>query len=301
MAGLLRSQFSSSGAGLLRAQFGAVAPAGVLGSVILLTTGGGTDGRGFLYNDVLPGDEAKRFTFIITRAPTLGTLVTNPDGTFVYTPFDYANAADTFEYQGFADGVSYGTAEVEVGTPAVVLGGAADVLQWVDAGGGALFSLALGGVADALQWVDAGGDALFGASLGGAADVLQWVDAGGSIGLPSAWPARGVRAVVGWGGVDPDPVKIFEQYSGDEEFYEADFESKYLPQLQDDAATLTAFVAPAGLVAAPRVPVGSSLGGNGIVMFRVTEPPVGTHELQLQIRSTGGRTKTCVVRIKVDR
>lgn len=80
---------------------------GVLGSTILLTTSGGTDGNGVLYNDVEAGDEAKEFRAYIVTPPTEGELYMDEDGTFTY-----AGGPDTFTYEGFVDGVSYGTSSV---------------------------------------------------------------------------------------------------------------------------------------------------------------------------------------------
>lgn len=192
MAALLTPQFSGAGAAILRAQFGAVVPAGVLGSVILLTTGGGTDGPGFLYNDVQVGDESKRFTFIITRQPTLGTLTTYPDGTFTYS-----GLPDTFEYQGFADGVSYGVATVAVGEQAAILTAGSDAIGYADAGGTLLADVAaLAGGADALGYTDAGGAMLADmATLTGGADALGYADAGGLLSLAGIDLTGGADAI----------------------------------------------------------------------------------------------------------
>lgn len=58
---------------------------GVLGSTVLLTTATGTNGPGLLHPVVGAGEGADRFEIIVSRAPTGGTLVVDPDGAAVYT------------------------------------------------------------------------------------------------------------------------------------------------------------------------------------------------------------------------
>lgn len=86
---------------------------GVLGSVILATTGGGGAGAGFLYDKVGPGDGDKYIHYDITRQPTLGTLDAYPDGSF-----SYLGADDSFEYRLFKDGADQGLFTVTLGTGA---------------------------------------------------------------------------------------------------------------------------------------------------------------------------------------
>lgn len=118
----------------------------------------------------------------------------------------------------------------------------------------------------------------------------------------TVWPVRGVMAVAGWPGVDHDPVKLFEQLSSDREVYQVDFSSKYLTPLQDTAATLQAFTKPAGVPGQTRTAVGASLGqSGGQVMFSIGPgAPLGTHRVAVQIGTVGGRSKSCVIQIKVD-
>lgn len=73
---------------------------GVLGSVLLATTGGVSGGPpGILYNDVQPGDENKEFRIQITT-PTAAPIFIYEDGTFVFT----SAAPDSLEYGLVVDG-----------------------------------------------------------------------------------------------------------------------------------------------------------------------------------------------------
>lgn len=107
---------------------------GVLGSVILATTGGGAAGAGFLYDKVGPGDGDKYFHYVITRQPTLGTLDAYPDGSF-----SYSGDTDSFEYSLYKNGVFVAayTVALNLGTVAAdttppVLTGAIEVVSKSD-------------------------------------------------------------------------------------------------------------------------------------------------------------------------
>lgn len=88
---------------------------GVLGSVILATTGGGAAGAGFLYDKVGPGDGEKYFHYVITRQPALGTLDAYPDGSF-----SYSGDTDSFEYSLYKNGVFVATYTVALNLGTVV-------------------------------------------------------------------------------------------------------------------------------------------------------------------------------------
>lgn len=73
---------------------------GILGSVLLATTGGVSGGPpGILYNDVQPGDENKEFRIQITT-PTAAPIFIYEDGTFVFT----SASPDSLEYMIIVDG-----------------------------------------------------------------------------------------------------------------------------------------------------------------------------------------------------
>lgn len=130
---------------------------------------------------------------------------------------------------------------------------------------------------------------------------VRWALGEGESLPPTGWPTRGVRALAPLGGVDLDPIKVFEQLSGDREVYEVDFEAKYLVQLEDTADTLDAFTPSSALPATPAVAVGELLP-SGRVMFAVGPGvPIGLHSVLVRISTTGGRLKGCVVQIRVDR
>ena len=91
---------------------------GVLGSVILATTGEGGSGPGILFNDVQVGDETKEFRAYIQTWPTSGILDISENGTFTYT----GPSANSFTYMGLADGESYGVTTVALyGAPPPVV------------------------------------------------------------------------------------------------------------------------------------------------------------------------------------
>lgn len=78
---------------------------GIFGSIILATTGEGTDGGGVLLNDFRSGDENKELRALITTAPPAGgVLVMDEDGTFIYT-----GPPGSFNYQLRVGGVDVGT------------------------------------------------------------------------------------------------------------------------------------------------------------------------------------------------
>ena len=65
----------------------------------------GTDGAGYLYNDItLPDDNDKLVRGEITREPTLGILYLNADSSF-----RYVGATDYFEYQLYVDDIPTGS------------------------------------------------------------------------------------------------------------------------------------------------------------------------------------------------
>jgi uncharacterized phiE125 gp8 family phage protein len=80
---------------------------GVLGAVIRATTGTGTHGPGYLYNDWQAGDDGKEFRGLIVAPPAAGTFLANEDGSF-----SLAGAPDgvyTFAYRLYVDGADLGT------------------------------------------------------------------------------------------------------------------------------------------------------------------------------------------------
>jgi hypothetical protein len=89
---------------------------GVLGQTILDTTGVGTSGPGYLYNDVLVGDETKEIYGLITSQPSAGALFAYEDGSFQFT--GAPDGIYTFGYTVYKDGISAGssTATMNVGT-----------------------------------------------------------------------------------------------------------------------------------------------------------------------------------------
>src|SRR6185312_1735609 len=66
------------------------------------------DGPSILANDVQAGDEGKEFRALILTRPSGGTIFFYEDGSFDTTVFP--DGVHTGTYEGFADGVSYGTA-----------------------------------------------------------------------------------------------------------------------------------------------------------------------------------------------
>lgn len=89
---------------------------GILGSDMRAGTGTGTNGTGILYNDWQAGDDSKEFHALLVTPPS-GTLTLYEDGSFIY-----AGSTSSFTYQGFVDGVSYGTGTVTLAIGLSVLG-----------------------------------------------------------------------------------------------------------------------------------------------------------------------------------
>jgi hypothetical protein len=279
---------------------------GILGSTILLTTGGGTDGDGVLFNDVEAGDEAKEFRAYITAPPSAGTLVMDEDGTFTFT----GAAVDTATYEGFADGVSYGTATVTLyDTAAAVLAAvsgsasmlyaavgsvSADVLpalQAVDvaiAGQASMLYAAVGSVSadlPALQAVDV--------AIAGQASMLYsavgTVVASGSVIL---WPPASATAVVPPIGVDGMlPIAKFYQYTQDREVYNINFAARNIAN-GDAADRLMAIGHDPGITVTTQVAVGG-LVPSGVVFFAVDDPIApGDYKVWVQISTVAGREVT---------
>lgn len=247
------------------------------------TTTGPQDGNpaGLLYDfcELLPVDSWVSYSIVSGPTPSGGTLDAQANGAFSYVGPDPATLVIQPEVNGVADP---DTITVTLYDQTAVLVGGSDVLGYTDAGGELLAELAL---------------------LTGGADVVGYADEGGAVTqeLAAVWPARGVRAIVSPGGVDPEPVKVFEQYSFDREVYEVDFDAKYLAGLDDTADELRAFSVPSTVPAESRVVVGQALD-SGVVMFGIgPDVPVGVHEVLVKIGTAGGRTKGVIVQIKVDR
>lgn len=85
---------------------------GLLGSVIRAATDTGTNGPGFLYNDLTVADDAKEIRGLILTVPSSGVFVADEDGSFTLT--GAANGVYTFSYRLFADGVDLGTASISI-------------------------------------------------------------------------------------------------------------------------------------------------------------------------------------------
>lgn len=90
---------------------------GVLGALIAAT---GDRGPGYCYKDLsFPADSNKEIRGLITRRPTLGTLVAYED-----TGFTYDGETDSFDYQLYVNDVKTGpevTVSLYVGAPTVTL------------------------------------------------------------------------------------------------------------------------------------------------------------------------------------
>lgn len=90
---------------------------GVLGALIAAT---GDRGPGYCYKDLsFPADSNKEIRGLITRRPTLGTLVAYED-----TGFTYDGETDSFDYQLYVNDVKTGpevTVGLNVGSPTVTL------------------------------------------------------------------------------------------------------------------------------------------------------------------------------------
>lgn len=245
------------------------------------TATGPQDGNpaGLLYAfcELLPTSDWVSYSIVSGPTPSGGTLDAQPNGAFSYTGPAPATLVIQPEVNGTASGdpitvtLYDQTAELvadNIGAGSAIGGGALEEVPSLSAEG-LVFALDL--------------------STGAVTPV--------SIG----WPARGVRAIVSPGGVDPEPVKVFEQYSFDREVYEVDFDAKYLAGLDDTADELQAFAVPATVPAESRVVVGQALD-SGVVMFAIgPDVPVGLHEVLVKIGTAGGRTKGVIVQIKVDR
>lgn len=83
---------------------------GVLGSAIPAS---GDAGASLLFNDItLPGEATDEFRVLILSAPAGGNLFAYEDGSFTAT--GYADGTHSGTYEGFKNGVSYGTATFNI-------------------------------------------------------------------------------------------------------------------------------------------------------------------------------------------
>lgn len=98
---------------------------GVLGSTILADTATGDQGAGYLFNDVDGGDSGKEFRGLIVTPPSAGTFFAHEDGSFSLVAPD---AAYTFVYRLYVDGVDLGTATASLTIGATSAGNATGTL-----------------------------------------------------------------------------------------------------------------------------------------------------------------------------
>jgi hypothetical protein len=271
------------------------------GSIVTATAPQDGNPAGFLYAlaQTLPTSDWVSYTITSGPTPSGGTLDAQTNGAFSYT----GPAPATMVVQPEVNGTP--TAE----TITVTL---YDQVADLTASGGAMVLAMSSAAVQAVESLSASAMSIALSVNGFAVSDVPTLEVGALLfavdlstgavsGINDAWPARGVRAIVSPGGLDHEPVKVFEQYSFDREVYEADFDAKYLAQVGDVADSLQAFILPDGLPGASRVAVGGVLS-SGVVMFSIgPNAPVGVHEVLLQIATAGGRTKGCIVQIKVDR
>jgi len=235
---------------------------GIMGSVILATTGEGGSGPGILSNDVEPGDENKEFRGLVTDFPDTGTFVINENGTFTFT----GASAASFQYQLYVDGVAIGSpvavalygelAAVEVdasGTGAVAFAGtgavSATVLPVIQVAAGGTGSVAYTGTGNAsvtvvpVVLVDASGIGAVTYSGVGAVSVTVADPELPVIELS----AEGTGAVVfaGIGEVAADPIiQVAAAPSGS-----VAFEGTGAVQVEVAANTVEVVASPTGLIA----------------------------------------------------
>ena len=86
---------------------------GITGAAMRATTGTGTHGPGYLYNDWdSAADDAKEFRGLLLTAPAAGTFTAWEDGSFTLS--GAPDGVYTFDYRLFVDGADLGVATVTI-------------------------------------------------------------------------------------------------------------------------------------------------------------------------------------------